>query len=273
MGEVWLRTVRPGHRLALFALGLGLGGCAGSGAAGRPAAPGAPAAEWQRVAVRTDTLRFVDPARHRPIPVVTYAPGAPGGPRAPRLKVALLSHGYGGQNTAYTFLARNLVAHGYFVASLQHELPGDAPLPTTGNPQQTRRPNWEQGVQSLVFVLGELKRTHPALDARHVLLVGHSNGGDMVMLFAREHPALVERVISLDNRRMPFPWTRRPRIFSLRSSDQVADSGVVPSPAEQARFGTTVVWLPATQHNDIWDGATESQKREMNALISRFLEQ
>lgn len=95
----------------------------------------------------------------------------------------------------------------------------------------------------------------------------------MVMLFAKEHPELVEKVISLDNRRVPFPRQRRPQVLSLRSSDQVADPGVIPTSTEQARLGTSVVALPATIHNDMWDGATELQKQEINKWISQFLEQ
>ena len=86
-----------------------------------------------------------------------------------------------------------------------------------------------------------------------------------------EYPALVAQVISLDNRRMPFPRAARPRVLSLRSSDQIADPGVLPTPAEQAQFGVTIVQLKNTLHNDMWDGATAAQKLEMNAAIARFL--
>jgi len=225
--------------------------------------------EWTRVAMRTDTSRVVDAARQRAIPLVTYAPiSAP--PRL-KLKVALLNHGYGGTNDAYSFVAKNLVAHGYYVVSLQQDLSTDAPMPTTGTPAVVRRPYWERGVQNLRYVLQELRHTHPEFDYRHLLLMGHSNGGDMVALFAKKYPRLVDRVISFDNRRMPLPRAHQPRVLSLRSSDQPADAGVLPTSAEQAKFGMTIVQLPATVHNDMWDGATAAQQQEMNALISKFL--
>ncbi|AWM32908.1 alpha/beta hydrolase [Hymenobacter nivis] len=189
------------------------------------------------------------------------------------MKAAILSHGYGGQNTAYSFIARSLVAHGYFVASIQHELPTDVPIPTVGPPQVVRRPNRERRVQNILFVRQKLRKKYPRVDFGQLLLVGHSNGGDPAMLFAQEHPALVRRVVSLDNRRMPFLRARQPRVLSLRSSDQVADSGVVPSPAEQRRFGSAVVRLPAIIHNDMWDGATPTQQQEINGWITRFLAQ
>ncbi|TVT37651.1 alpha/beta hydrolase [Hymenobacter setariae] len=250
----------------ITALGLLASGCGGRPVP-QPLASSAP--DWTTVALRTDTLRMVDAVRHRPIPLVTYAPA--GMAPTTRLKLALLNHGYGGTNTDYSFVAKNLVAHGYYVVSLQQDLPTDTPMPTMGTPAVVRRPYWERGVQNMLYVLQELKRTQPALNYRQLLLMGHSNGGDMVMLFAQQHPRLVERVITLDNRRMPLPRTRRPRVLSLRSNDQPADVGVLPTPAEQAQFGMTIVPLPATQHNDMWDGATAAQQQEMNALISEFL--
>lgn len=219
--------------------------------------------------MRTDILRVVDAARQRAIPLVTYAPIS-AAPR-PKLKVALLNHGYGGTNDTYSFVAKNLVAHDYYVVSLQQDLPADAPMPTTGTPAVVRRPYWERGVQNMLYVLQELRRTHPEFNYQHLLLMGHSNGGDMVALFAQKYPRLVDRVISFDNRRMPLPRARQPRVLSLRSSDQPADAGVLPTPAEQAKFGMTIVQLPATVHNDMWDGATAAQQQEMNALISKFL--
>lgn len=217
----------------------------------------------------THTLALVDPARTRAVPVVVYAAQPPAGAR---LKPALLSHGYGAKNTDYAFLAEFLAARGYYVASIQHEIPGDPPLPTTGSPYQARMPSWRQGMQNILFVVDELKRTHPELDYGQLLLVGHSHGGDTSMLTAHDHPALARAVISLDNRRMPWPRAAQPRLFSVRSSDQQADEGVLPTPEEQARFGMQIVTLPATRHDDMWDGATAAQKAEMLDHISQFLQ-
>ena len=219
-----------------------------------------------------DSLRLVDAARNRVVPIATYSPTAnPSGARL-RLKVALLNHGYGGYNTDYTFVAQTLADHGYFVASIQHELRGDEPLAMTGKLIETRKPNWERGVQNMQFVLTELRHRHPELDYRHLLLMGHSNGGDMVMLFAEKYPQSVDRIISFDNRRMPLPRAEHPQVLSLRSSDQLPDSSVLPSPAEQAKFRMQIVQLARTLHNDMWDGATPEQKQEMTTWISRFLE-
>ncbi|XWW48128.1 alpha/beta hydrolase [Fibrella sp. USSR17] len=217
---------------------------------------------------RTEALLLVDSARQRPVPVIMYRMVEK---KADKAKLAIISHGYGGKYTDYSFIATTLVRLGYVVASIQHEVPGDEPIATTGNLRKTRRPNWERGVASIRFVAQTLRRTDPTIDGRQLLLVGHSNGGDMSMLFAATYPAEVANVISLDNRRMPLPRTKRPRLLSIRSIDQVADPDVLPTPTEQHTFGITVIQLPVL-HNDMWDGATDQQKRAMTDAITRFLQ-
>ncbi|HVF72761.1 MAG TPA: alpha/beta fold hydrolase [Chthoniobacterales bacterium] len=218
--------------------------------------------------VNVEAVALIDKARNRQVPVVIYT-DATQQLRGPRL--AIISHGYGGKNTDYAFLANYLATHGYYVASIQHEIPGDAPLPKSGNPYETRKPSWERGVQNILFVIGELKRRRSDLDAANLVLIGHSHGGDTSMLFAHEYPDRVHTVISLDNRRMPFPRTKKPRLFSLRSNDQAADDGVIPSPEEQKEFGMRVVQLSGTKHDDMWDGGTVEQKDEIIRYIAEFL--
>lgn len=223
----------------------------------------------QQSPVQIDSISLFDAARQRQIPIVLYQ-AAMLSRQTNKPKLAILSHGYGGHNTDYSFIAGALVKLGYLVASVQHDLPGDEPIPTTGNLRETRRPNWERGVQTILFVSQALQRKQPTLDVDNLLLVGHSNGGDIAMLFADKYPAQVANVVSLDNRRMPLPRRKRPRLLSIRSSDQVADPGVLPTLGEQQQFGITIVQLPV-RHNDMWDGASDEQKRAMTEVITHFL--
>lgn len=206
-----------------------------------------------------------DPARDRDIPVALY--GAVTGKPKP---LALISHGYGASNRAYSFLAEALAERGYVVASVQHELEGDAPMPTSGEPAVVRRPWWDQGSANLRFVIREMRARRLA-DRGPVLLVGHSNGGDSSMLFAAQHKGMVRAVFTLDNRRMKMPRTARPRICSVRSSDQPADPGVLPTAAEQRRYRMVIGTVPGLIHNDMWDGATAEQKQAMLGWLWRCL--
>jgi dienelactone hydrolase len=210
-------------------------------------------------------LKLVDSARNRSIPVALY--GATRGRPRP---LVLISHGYGGRNTDYGFIAGALAERGYVVASVQHELAGDPPMPAQGNPAVVRRPFWEQGSANLLHVVREM-RARGLADHRPVLLIGHSNGGDSSMLFAARHGSLVGTVFTLDNRRMTIPRTARPRICSVRSSDQPADPGVLPTAAEQKRYRMVIGTVPGLVHNDMSDAATPAQQRSMLDWLWRCL--
>lgn len=211
------------------------------------------------------TILF-DKSRNREIPIAIYSNG-----KNQKQPVAIISHGYGGSNTAYSFIADQLVSLGYYVVSIQHELKSDAPMPTTGNIMDVRKPFWQRGADNIMYVISELKSTNKNLDLNKLLLVGHSNGGDMSMLFATEHPDLVDKLISLDNRRMPVPRTKNPRILYLKASDTEADPGVLPTGDEQEEFNISIVYLTDGKHNDLWDGAPSALKKEITEAIDSFL--
>jgi predicted peptidase len=223
--------------------------------------------------VQLDTVNLFDKQRNRIIPVAFYFPKTD--QKIENQKVVVLSHGYSenrlGANKSYSFLTNNLASKGYFVVSIQHELPTDDLIPKTGIPQIIRRPFWERGTENILFVLNEIKRTKPELDYKHLVLIGHSNGGDISVLFAHKYPDLVNKIISLDNRRMELPRTNQPRIYTLRSSDQPADEGVLPTSEEQKKFGIKIIKLPNTIHNDMNDRGNNRQKKEINNYIMEFL--
>ena len=71
----------------------------------------------------------------------------------------------------------------------------------------------------------------PNADYGHLTLVGHSNGGDISMYVAHQHPELVSKVVTLDNLRVPFVLSKQMKIISFRSKDPhfKTDAGVLPS--------------------------------------------
>jgi predicted dienelactone hydrolase len=154
-----------------------------------------PALHTQTYPVQLDSLELFDSARQRPLPVMLYLPATKTAIKQQPL--VIMNHGYNanqpGASKLYSYLTRALAARGYFVASIQHELPTDDLIPSTGIPQLVRRPFWERGAANILFVLNELKKTYPGLDYGHTILTGHSNGGDMCMLFAQLYPQLIGR--------------------------------------------------------------------------------
>lgn len=223
--------------------------------------------------VKLDSVRWLDETRNRIIPVAFYTPETDR--KIKRQPLIIFSHGYGANegraNLEYSYLTNYLASQGYFVASIQHELPTDSLLPMAGKPQIVRRSNWERGVSNILFVLNELKRTNHTLDYKQVILIGHSNGGDMTALFAHKYPDMVSKIITLDNRRMALPHTNKPKIYSLRSSDQPADEGVLPTEDEQKQFGMSIIKLPETIHNHMDNDANERQRKEIINYVISFL--
>jgi len=215
---------------------------------------------------KTDTL--TDSSRKRIIPIATYSNSAD---KNTRHKLLIFNVGYGSKNTDYSYLAQNLSIHDYFVVVIQHDLATDEALPQTGDIYKLRKPFWDRGIKSIFYITDQLKKQYPNLDYGHIILMGHSNGGDMAMLIANEYPNFAEVVITLDNRRVPFPRADHPKIFSIRSSDQPADPGVLPSPEEQGKYHIKIVKVNIV-HNDMGDAGTEAQKAEINKYINGYLD-
>lgn len=215
-----------------------------------------------------------DTTRNRDIPIALYKPTLKA-PKKP--KIIIFSHGYGqnkgGDYLAYSYLTHYLALTGYFVVSIQHELATDSLLPLKGNLKVVRRPFWERGADNIFFVISVLKKTHTALDFNHITLIGHSNGGDMTALFPQKHAGIVDKIITLDNRRMALPRTKQPRVYSLRSSNQLADSGVLPTKEEQKKYATRIVNLHNITHNEMDDSANEAQRMEIQKHVLSFLKE
>lgn len=218
------------------------------------------------------TTNFYDTQRNRIIPVAVYAPQTEN-----RNEVIIFNHGYGankgGDYKIYSHITKALAANGYFVISIQHELPTDDLLAMEGDLYKNRLPNWERGVQNILFTITEFKKLKPQLNWSKLTLIGHSNGGDMAALFATTYPDLLNKVISLDNRRMPLPRTKHPNVYSIRGSDYPADDGVIPGTKEQKELAIKIVYPDNIRHTDMDDKASEEQSRILNGYIMEFLKE
>ena len=218
------------------------------------------------------TTCLYDGGRQRPVPVAVYQPETVTG----KVKVIIFSHGYG-QNDgnsfkSYSFLTRSLADKGYCVISIQHELPQDPPLSMEGDFMKTRMPHWENGVANILFIIQEFKKLRPGLDWNNLALMGHSNGGDMSMLFASKYPEMITKAISLDHRRMIIPRIAKPRILTLRGCDYEADKNVIPTLDEQRKYHIGVIPLAGVKHGDMDDKGSREQHERMLNPICDFLE-
>lgn len=223
-----------------------------------------------RDTIRVQNVQWWDSSRKRLVPVAIYAPNKIKG-----AKVILVSHDYGQNNMEcyhqYSYICNYLARKGYYVASIQHELPTDPLITNTGNIIQNRMSNWERGAGNIHFVLNRLKHDQKQLDYKNVTLIGHSNGGDISILYAQKYPKDIAKVISLDNRRMPLPRSKTPKIYSIRATDQVADGGVLPTLAEQKKYGMRCVSAHCL-HNEMDNTANDDQRKEINGYILSFMQ-
>jgi hypothetical protein len=227
-------------------------------------------------AIRHQTLDLFDAARQRPVSVDLavrrdYEMRANDSDR--KLPVAIISNGNTVKNTEYSFLQNVLAARGYLVASIQQDLPSDPPLMTiAGQPYVGRLAVYKRGEANILFVVGELKKIEPNADYDHLTLVGHSNGGDIAMFCAKEHPELVSKVITLDNLRVPFVLNEKMKILSFRSTDPnfKTDPGVLPTPEQAKLDGIDIVKTPF-QHTWMSDRGPENAREQIEATLEKFL--
>jgi hypothetical protein len=191
------------------------------------------------------------------------------------LPVAIVNHGNTVKFTEYSFLANLLAARGYMVVSIQHDLDTDEPMVTKVDEEYVgRRMQYNRGIANIKFVIDELKKVQPNSDYKHLTMVGHSNGGDISMYFAKRYPELIKKVVTLDNLRVPFVTDGKFKILSFRSRDPVfkADPGVVPDEATQAKAGITVVQT-GYQHTDMSDRGPDEVKTRIGGLLEKFLDE
>jgi pimeloyl-ACP methyl ester carboxylesterase len=232
------------------------------------------ASKW---AIHHKTLTFFDPLRtDRPVAVdiaVRRDKEWEATAEMVTLPVVILSHGNTVKFTEYSFLANVFAARGYMVVSIQHDLETDEPMVTkVGEQYVGRGMQYNRGIANIMFAIDELKKLQPNSDYRHLTMVGHSNGGDISMYFAKRYPELIKKVVTLDNLRVPFMTDGKFKILSFRSKDPVfkADPGVVPDDEICQKAGITVI-KTAYQHNELSDRGSSEVKAAIQAILDKFL--
>ena len=234
------------------------------------------ASKW---AIRHETLTFYDPARdNRPVAVdiaVRRDKEMQANAGMITLPVAILNHGNTVKFTEYSFLANVFAARGYIAISIQHDLPTDPPMVTkVGELYVGRQPQYLRGVANIKFAVEEMKKVQPNADYDHLTMVGHSAGADISMYFAKEHPDLVTKVVTLDNLRVPFVLNNKVKILVLPLQGSETSR---PIPASfllkrSARSLALTVVQTGFQHNDMRDTGPDEAKASIQGMLDKFLD-
>ena len=92
------------------------------------------------------------------------------------------------------------------------------------------------------------------------------------MYFAKQHPELVSKVITLDNLRVPFVISDKLKILSFRSKDPnfKTDPGVLPTPQQAKTDGVDII---DTQFQHTWmsDRGPENAREQIQSTLDKFL--
>ncbi|EKE86994.1 alpha/beta hydrolase [Idiomarina xiamenensis] len=216
--------------------------------------------------------KLYDESRDRHIPIeVSYPNQNEHCNQAQKCSVALLSAGYGVSHTKYTFLSDHLNQLGYMVVAIGHELENDPPLSVSGNLYEARSENWMRGSETLEFIKYRLAPTYQHYNFNDLLLIGHSNGGDISSWLANADKDYIVTLITLDHRRVPLPRRKGINVLSIRGSDYPADEGVLPSKKEAKKYSMCVKEIPESRHNDMTDYGPKWLKDEITNVIDNFL--
>jgi hypothetical protein len=233
------------------------------------------ASKW---AIRHETITWNDPARdNRPVAVdvaVRRDKEMQADAGMITLPVAILNHGNTVKFTEYSFLANIFAARGYLAVSIQHDLPTDPPMVTkVGELYVGRLPQYQRGVANIRFAVDQMKTVEPNADYDHLTMVGHSNGGDISMYFAKTYPDEIKKVVTLDNLRVPFVTDGKFKILSFRSKDPQfkTDPGVIPADEVCDKNGIQIVQT-GYQHTDMSDRGPDDVKSTIQGMLDKFLE-
>jgi len=232
------------------------------------------ASKW---AIRHETLKFYDASRgNRPVEVdvaVRHDKEMQANAGMTMLPVAILNHGNTVKFTEYSFMANMFAMKGYITISIQHDLPTDSPMVTkVGELYVGRQPQYLRGIANIKFAIEQMQNVQPNASYDRLTLVGHSNGGDISMYFAKLYPDQIRKIVTLDNLRVPFLTDGRFKTLSFRSKDPQfkTDPGVIPPEEVREKSGIQVVQT-GFRHNDMRDTGPDEAKATIQDMLDKFL--
>ncbi len=187
----------------------------------------------------------------------------------------IFSHGYGNNKgdtyLKYSYITHGLAKRGYFVTSIQHEMENDPILPMKGDMQLLRAPFWIRGSDNIHFVKEQLLKKDYFLNSIPIILIGHSNGGDISARYSLRNTNEIDKLVTLDNLRHSLTNVACKGILTLRSQDRETDKEVFENWENRKTQYAQIVKLPVN-HSDMSDRGTEEQKMQILRSILDFLQ-
>ncbi|GAL03128.1 Bll5160 protein [Photobacterium aphoticum] len=218
-------------------------------------------------------IELHDKKRNRIIPVTFNVPDNETCSVDEPCPVAIFSAGNKVPYERYSFLTDKFREMGYMTLSVNHELPSDPPLSKTGDLYLNRIENWERGAETLDFVINEMPKAYGrGYDFDNVVLVGHSNGGDISTWAANSGKEYISTLITLDHKRVSLPRTKSIHVLSINSPEYPTKEGVLYNSDEQKQYGSEVHLIEGSKHMDFSDFGTEEVHKKTNQIIEQFLQ-
>ncbi len=182
----------------------------------------------------SSTMEWQDTSRNRAVPARIYVPTQAEGP----FPLVIFSHGLGGSREGYRYLGRHFAANGYMAVHVQHV--GSDRQVWMGNPLGllSRLSGAAQEAEALDrvadvrFVLDQVLSGDFArqIDARRILMAGHSYGANTAMLVSGAKVEKEGRALALaDPRIRAAILISAPPFYGMRDSQSILQDISIPT--------------------------------------------
>ncbi|BED88731.1 MULTISPECIES: alpha/beta hydrolase [unclassified Pseudoalteromonas] len=186
--------------------------------------------------------------------------------------VVIVISNFGVSNSDYTFVSKAFNQRGYLSVVMANEFNGALWNYRDKMGLSVRYENWQRAVNTVKTVIEQLTILYPKYDFSELTLLGHSNGGDISVLFATIHPDKVHTVVTLANRRMLLPRNKKIRTLTLRTDDAELDNRLLLSNVELKHYPVKQITIANASKDDMHDGGPKWLVERISKEVELFLD-